>query len=145
MKMKGDAHNCKALLRLIYHSDLVESRYQEIPGNIAGEAVDDTMNVGYGKAFFDPVYTRASILGCTIAIFQQLTGINILMFYSNTIFEDAGITWESTKVTALMGGVNFVSSIFGVLLLFKFGRKTLMFFWNFWIVGSLTCLGIFQF
>jgi len=67
------------------------------------------------------------------------------MFYSNTIFEDAGITWESTKVTALMGGVNFVSSIIGVLLLFKFGRKTLMFFWNFWIVGSLTCLGIFQF
>ena len=80
------------------------------------------------------------MIGCTLSLFQQLTGINIVMFYSSTIMGSSGL--PPNLITALVGIVNCVS-VFPTLYLFKkFGRKPLLWILSFAIAGSLVGLGV---
>lgn len=79
-------------------------------------------------------------MGIFLAIFQQLTGINVVMFYSSTIFNNLqGFT--ANGITALIGGVNFASTFLGMILLGYLGRKTLMFFGSAMMSACLIALG----
>ena len=64
------------------------------------------------------------------------------MFYSNTIFANAGLA--ASTITGLVGIVNFVATLFGMILLGMFGRKTLMFVMNVLMAIDLVGLGIFS-
>ena len=64
------------------------------------------------------------------------------MFYSNTIFE--GVVDNTSTVTFLIGVVNFVASLFGLLLIGKFGRKTLMLVFNAVMALDLAAVGYFS-
>ena len=64
------------------------------------------------------------------------------MFYSNTIFKNAGV--EASTVRGLVGIVNFVATLIGMLFLGCFGRKSLMFFFNVLMALDLVGLGIFS-
>ena len=65
-----------------------------------------------------------------LAIFQQLTGINVVMFYSGTIFRGDDSQSETAMsavfVNFLVFGVNFFATAASVFLLGCFGRKSLM-------------------
>lgn len=74
------------------------------------------------------------------AVFQQLTGINIIFFYSNTVFSGLGIS--PLVITVIMGVVNLLASVLGFFLLFRFGRKTLMLHGNMCMCLSLLLLGL---
>jgi MFS family permease len=64
------------------------------------------------------------------------------MFYSNTIFANAGL--KASTITGLVGIVNFVATLFGMILLGMFGRKTLMFVMNVLMAIDLVGLGVFS-
>jgi predicted MFS family arabinose efflux permease len=64
------------------------------------------------------------------------------MFYSNTIFK--GVVKNEDTVTFLIGLVNFVASLVGLLLINKFGRKTLMVVFNTVMFLDLCAVGIFS-
>ena len=66
----------------------------------------------------------SSRLGVFLGIAQQLTGINVIMFYSSTIFSNTSmaLVW----VNFLVYGVNLIATLGSVFLLGWFGRKTLM-------------------
>ena len=72
----------------------------------------------------DPRYYRATYVGLLVAIFQQLTGINTIFMYSNTVFKGLGL--QQTVITVMMGSVNMLASIVGFFLLFYYGRRTLL-------------------
>lgn len=74
-------------------------------------------------------------------MFQQATGINFLMFYSNTIFK--GVVDNEDTVTLLIGCVNFGASLIGLLLIGKFGRRTLMLINNAAMFLILVSIGLF--
>jgi MFS family permease len=59
-----------------------------------------------------------------MAIFQQLTGINFIMLYSNTLFKDMGLA--PAYITGLVGIVNFLTTFGGLYLLSVAGRRTIM-------------------
>lgn len=94
--------------------------------------------IGY-KAVCCGKYSGATFVGCSLAIFQQLTGINIIMFYSNTIFANTGAS--PTTITALVGVVNFFSTLVGMALLGLAGRKTIMFTCSGLMAVTLIALG----
>ena len=99
--------------------------------------------MSYGTLICDPRYRYATLLGCSLSIFQQLTGINVIMFYSNLVFK--GLTITNTMITAVVGIVNFVGSIFGLLFLAFAGRKTLMAIFNIAMSVTLLMLSYYAF
>ena len=54
-----------------------------------------------------------------------MTGINFIMFYSNTIFASLGGI-SPVMITFYVGLVNFIATFGGLILLFKAGRRTIM-------------------
>ena len=90
-----------------------------------------------------PRYARASWIGCLLSVFQQLTGINAIMFYSNIIFK--GLSMTNTMVTALVGIVNFIATLGGLVLLFFFGRRFLLFSGSVAMSVTLLLLSTFAF
>ena len=83
------------------------------------------------------------MVGCMISAFQQLGGINAIMFYSNMLFRDLSLT--TTQITFLIGIVNFGATLVGLTLLAYFGRKTLMLFFNICMMVTLLLLSFFSF
>ena len=58
----------------------------------------------------------------------MLTGIDVFMFYSNTIFKTSGMS--PTSITGMIGVVNFITPIIGMVFLGYFGRRSLMLWGN---------------
>lgn len=72
------------------------------------------------------------IVGILLAIFQQVTGINVVMYYAPAIFKSAGFGNDSALLqTALMGMVNLTFAVVSMFYVDKMGRKPLM------MIGSI--------
>ncbi|KAK6797540.1 hypothetical protein RDI58_005242 [Solanum bulbocastanum] len=76
-----------------------------------------------------PGVRRMLITGCGIQCFQQVTGIDATVYYSPTIFKDAGIK-GNTQLLAATVAVGFTKTIFILIAIFlidKVGRKPLLY------------------
>jgi MFS transporter, SP family, arabinose:H+ symporter len=80
---------------------------------------------------FKPGFRIALLIGVVLAILQQVTGINAIMYYAPEIFKEVGAgTNASFTETIIVGLVNFVFTIVSLWFIDKVGRKTLL------IIGS---------
>ena len=68
------------------------------------------------------------IIGVGLAILQQATGINTVIYYAPTIFHAAGFKSASSSIaaTALIGAVNLVATIIAAFLVDRLGRRPLL-------------------
>ena len=88
-------------------------------------------------------YRRPLMLAFLFALFNQLSGINAIIYYAPRIFNLTGLgTSSSLLSTAGMGLVNLVFTLLGMFLIDKLGRKTLMYFGS---VGLLVSLSIISY
>jgi sugar porter (SP) family MFS transporter len=77
-------------------------------------------------------YIKPIMLAVLIAMFNQLSGINAIMYYLPAIFKMAGAGAESAMLqTVLVGGINLVMTMLALSVIDNFGRKKLM------LVGSV--------
>lgn len=60
-------------------------------------------------------------------IFQQLSGVNTLIFYAKKIFDDAGSTLSSSTSSVIVGAVQVVATYCSTILIERAGRKLLLF------------------
>jgi MFS transporter, SP family, arabinose:H+ symporter len=101
----------------------------------------DSIHMERGMAaepLFIPRYRLPIFLAITIGMFNQLSGINAILYYSNSIFAAAGFSQLSGSLqTVLVGAMNFVATLFGMSLIDKLGRKTLLLIGS---VGTALCL-----
>jgi sugar porter (SP) family MFS transporter len=78
---------------------------------------------------FRPGVMPILTIGILLAIFQQVTGINVVMYYAPAIFKSAGFTNSSALLqTALMGIVDLAFSLVAMFFVDRVGRKPLMVF-----------------
>ena len=79
-------------------------------------------------ALLEPSVRMPMIVGMGFAIFQQITGINTVMYYSPTIFKYAGIhgTGSSILAGAALAGLMWLMHILSILLLDRVGRRPLL-------------------
>jgi sugar porter (SP) family MFS transporter len=89
-------------------------------------------SAGHTSGFFSSKYKAIIWLAFMVAFFNQLSGINFILYYAPEILERAGLAAkESLFNSILIGGTNLVFTFVGLYLIDKVGRKTLL------IIGSL--------
>lgn len=72
-------------------------------------------------------YRYPLFLAITIGAFNQLAGINAILYYINNIFGAAGFSQISSDQQAIaIGATNFIFTLIGMSLIDKLGRKTLL-------------------
>ncbi len=88
----------------------------------------EKQSVGGMKGLLQPSLRMPLIVGMGLAIFQQITGINTVMYYAPTIFKFAGITAVGPAILA-GAGLTIVMWFFHVLAIFlldRVGRRPLL-------------------
>jgi SP family xylose:H+ symportor-like MFS transporter len=81
---------------------------------------------------FRPGLKVVLVIGVALAILQQVTGINVFLYYAPEIFKKTGIGTEAALFnTVVVGAVNMLFTLIAIWTVDKLGRKPLM------IVGSL--------
>ncbi|HEY7530017.1 MAG TPA: sugar porter family MFS transporter [Gemmatimonadota bacterium] len=79
------------------------------------------------EPLFRRAYRRPILLAVAIAAFNQLSGINAVMYYAPDIFRLAGAAEDAALLQAVaVGGVNLVFTIAAMLVIDRAGRRTLM-------------------
>ncbi len=82
---------------------------------------------GVFSELFRSRYRLPLIIGLFLAVFQQFSGINSIIFYAPRVFEAAGITaGHAFGFTALMGTVKLPAIFIAFALVDKVGRKRLL-------------------
>jgi sugar porter (SP) family MFS transporter len=83
-------------------------------------------------------YRLPIVLAVTIGMFNQLSGINAILYYLNDIFLAAGFSKVSGNMQAvIVGATNLAATLLGMALIDKLGRKTLLLVGS---VGTAVCL-----
>jgi SP family arabinose:H+ symporter-like MFS transporter len=100
-------------------------------------------SIGAGGAvtsedLFQAKYRRPIFLAIAIAMFNQLAGINAVLYYLNYIFAMAGFDRISANLQAVaIGATNLMATLFAMSLIDRFGRKRLLLVGS---VGMVVCL-----
>ena len=95
------------------------------------------------RDLFSGRFKRPLMIGVGLAIFQQITGVNAIIYYTPTILQMAGFKSAQSAIlaTVLVGGVNLLITIIALLLLDRVGRRPLLLFGIGGMMASLIFLG----
>jgi SP family arabinose:H+ symporter-like MFS transporter len=86
-----------------------------------------TLETGTLADLFKPGFRKALFIGVVLAIFQQITGINAVLYYAPRIFERAGFERMSAiGQSTIVGFINMLFTIIAIVLVDKVGRKPLL-------------------
>lgn len=87
-----------------------------------------------------PGLRTALIIGVLLAVFSQVTGINVIMYYAPEIFKATGDGSDSALLqTILVGGINVLMTIVAIRYVDRLGRKALLIIGA---TGMAVCLGL---
>jgi len=118
------------------------------PGKVQGELNDIQHSVAQQKGdwseLLSPLLRSAMIVGIGLAIAQQITGINTVIYYAPTIFKFAGLSSSSAAILASVGVgvVNVVFTVVAMQLIDRAGRRPLLLISLAGMAVSLTVLGL---
>jgi MFS transporter, SP family, galactose:H+ symporter len=94
---------------------------------------------------FAPRFKSSLIIGLGLAVFQQITGVNTITYYTPIILELGGFRSASNAIlaTVLVGGVDLIFTIVSLFLVDRIGRRPLLLWGIALMVISLGALGYF--
>ena len=93
------------------------------------------------QSLWRKAYTRPILLAFLVAFFNQVSGINFIIYFAPRVFELAGLDSSSALLsTAGIGLVNLVSTLLGMLLIDHLGRKQLLFIGSIGYIVSLSAV-----
>ncbi|KIW13728.1 hypothetical protein PV08_08919 [Exophiala spinifera] len=117
-----------ALKGLPLEDEAVQAERAEILAAIALEEHFGEYNLK--TIFYDKSGQKIPIriaLACIIQMIQQLPGVNIVIYYSSTVFLQLGISAETALVLGGVASISFwVGSLFGIAFIERIGRKKLL-------------------
>jgi len=122
----GRRADADSALRRVRGTDEVAADLDIIQATIDEEA----KHAAGWRTVFAPAWRRPLVIGVALAVLQQLTGINAIIYYANQIFAAAGFTSPDSQSLATLwavGAVNVVATFVAVAWVDRFGRKPLLF------------------
>ncbi|XP_032529147.2 facilitated trehalose transporter Tret1-like isoform X2 [Danaus plexippus] len=88
-------------------------------------------------------YLKSILIALGLMLFQQLSGINAVIFYTVKIFNMSGSSVDGNLSTIIVGLVNFISTFVATALIDRTGRKILLYISSVTMTVTLIVLGTF--
>ena len=128
----GQIARARLVLEKIIKSS-VDQQLEEI--RLSLEKLSESTNRLFSKRYFKPVS-----IAFLVAMFNQFSGINAILYYAPRIFELSGLNFSDSLFQSILIGItNGIFTIVGMILIDKAGRKILL------IIGSIgmsVCLAL---
>jgi SP family galactose:H+ symporter-like MFS transporter len=133
----GEVTEARAVLKRIRAPEQVEGELTEIQQSAAQQKA-------HWSELLAPQLRAPMIVGIGLAIAQQITGINTVIYYAPTIFKAAGMSSTSVAILASVGVgiVNVVMTLVAMQLIDRLGRRPLLLISLAGMAMSLFVLGL---
>ncbi|KAL3830632.1 hypothetical protein ACJIZ3_019434 [Penstemon smallii] len=119
---RGQKEEARAMLQKIRGTTEVDEEFNDLIE--ASEASQKVPNPW--KTIFEHKYRPQLVITCLIPFFQQVTGINVIMFYAPVLFRTLGFANDASLMSAVVTGlVNVFATVVSILAVDKFGRRVL--------------------
>jgi sugar porter (SP) family MFS transporter len=138
----GRRDDARASLVKVDGPDVADAELATIEADLEAEALEGQASWG---EVFSPGLRRALWVGIGLAVFQQVTGINAIIYYANEIFAEAGFTTAEEQAKATLyavGAVNVLATCVAVAWVDRFGRRPLLFTGLVGMTVSLAAVGL---
>jgi sugar porter (SP) family MFS transporter len=130
---KRDEKAAMEVLEIIYSKEEAAIQCQEIKKDLTAE--------GTSESLFTKKYNFPVLLAFLLAFFNQLSGINFILYYAPEILEMAGLgSKESLMNSILIGVTNLIFTMAGMRLIDVLGRKQLMLIGSIGYIASLAAV-----
>ena len=131
---KGDEESALKTLEFLSNKDHAQEKLIEIKATDANGAQKEKL--------FTRLYSKPLILAFLIAFFNQLSGINFILYYAPEILERAGLAAKESLFSSIsIGIVNLIFTLIGIRLIDQLGRRQLMKIGSIGYIISLLMVG----
>ncbi|MFC8394216.1 sugar porter family MFS transporter [Streptomyces sp. NPDC057238] len=140
---RGRSGEALAVLRQVR----AEARARAELDEVSAQAVEDERERlgGWRDMRATPWLRRLMFVGFGIAIVQQLTGVNTIMYYGTQILTDAGLASDSALTANVANGViSVVATFVGIWLLGRVPRRPMLMTGLLGTTGALLLIGVFS-
>lgn len=126
LAMRGRDDEALQIMEKLSGPEQARVALQEVHDSISAESNKQRLPIGQ---LFRPAMKLVMTIGISVAVLQQITGINAVFFYAPMIFEQSGIGTDASFMQAvLVGLVNLVFTIIAMALIDRLGRRPLLLF-----------------
>jgi MFS family permease len=119
---RGHAEKAKQMLRKVRGTDNVDDEFQDLI-----DATEAAKKVAHPwRNILERRYRPQLVICILVPFFQQLTGINVIMFYAPVLFKTLGFGGNASLISAVITGVvNVLATVVSIFTVDKFGRRLL--------------------
>ncbi|MEM1505202.1 sugar porter family MFS transporter [Domibacillus sp. 8LH] len=139
---KGKDEEALVVLRKIRTEEQAQAEFNKIKGTVLNEA---KVKQAALQDLAVPWIRRIVFLGIGIAVVQQITGVNSIMYYGTEILKDAGFQTEAALIANIANGlISVIAVCVGIVLLGKVRRRPMLLVGLAGTTTSLLLIGIFS-
>lgn len=133
--MNGREQDARRVLEKVTDSVQAEADIEAVKASLRAEQSTERAAL---RDLFQPAMRLVLVIGVSVAVLQQITGINSVFFYAPMIFEQSGIGTDAAFMQAvLVGLVNLVFTVLAILFVDRLGRRPLL---GFGLTGIAVCM-----
>jgi major inositol transporter-like SP family MFS transporter len=123
---KGRLPEARRTLQRAHLAERVEAEYKEITDLVEADASKGETSAS-ATLRAEPWMKRLILIGIILAVAQQTTGINVVMYYAPTVLEDSGLTRSASLLASVTVGIAMiVFTVVGMWILGLMGRRKMM-------------------
>jgi SP family arabinose:H+ symporter-like MFS transporter len=135
--LRGHVEEAKEVLHAFGKGPKVDEELLQIQDSLKGTDQNASFLTSF-KYLFEKRVRLAVTIAFIFGVVQQVTGINAILFYAPTVFEQLGVGTDAAFLNAVIVGVTgMVFTVIGVLLIDKIGRRPLAIWGLAWVTLSL--------
>ncbi|MEM8525766.1 MAG: MFS transporter [Bacteroidota bacterium] len=135
--LKGRMAEARKVLAKLLPADKIDAEINNMQQSLS-QKNDKLAFTEQLKSLFSPSLRKAVIIGFTFAVVQQVTGINAILFYAPTVFEQLGLGTDAAFMQAVWVGIcSIIFTVLALLLIDRIGRRPMTIGGLLWAVLSL--------